>query len=77
MLDGLQDRGISWKAAQAFLGDLLAVHPHAQLAAAARLEIGISPGILLDQRRHPGGARQIVSLDAVANSHPVHRVSVR
>jgi hypothetical protein len=77
VVDCLQQLSIRRKSAHRLVGDFLAVNPDAELAAASRLEIGVGSRILLDQRRHPGGARQVVSADAVADTDAVHRLSVR
>jgi hypothetical protein len=57
LFDGLQQISVCGKTPKRFLRDLLAVDPHAELAAAARLEIRVSAKVLLDERRRTGGAR--------------------
>ena len=55
-----------------FSATFIAVHPHAELAAAAGLEIGVDAGVLLDERRHTGGAGQVISNHAVTDLDPCH-----
>ena len=55
--------------------DLAIVDPHAELAPAANFERGIKAAVLLDERRHTGGARQVVSRLAIADANVVHRPS--
>ena len=74
MGDGLDDRGVGGKTGSALLDNLLPIQPDAELTASARLEIGLQIQLFLDERRHTGGARQIISNDAVTDPNPVHTV---
>jgi hypothetical protein len=64
------------KVAPVFLGYDLVFDPHAKLTALARNEVYFGEAeFLLEQVRHTGGARQVVSNDAVANGDAFHLLS--
>ena len=76
LLDGGDERGVGREAARAPFGHLLLTDPHRQLASAADFQRGVEPGFFLDERRHTGGARQVVSDFAVANANRLHVCSI-
>lgn len=71
--DGHQHLPLIRKDEPAFLSYDPLVNPDGELAAAARDEFYFREvELLLEQIRHTGGARQIVSNDAVANGDTFH-----
>lgn len=72
--DGLDDGLLRGESGAGLFRDLRAVHPDGELAAAAGFEIGIEVERFLDERRHTGGARQVVSDLAVANADAAHQL---
>jgi hypothetical protein len=54
--------------------DLLS-NPHGKLAPSAFYQFRVDTGFLLDERRHTGGARVIVSNLAISDADALHEVS--
>jgi hypothetical protein len=50
-------------------------NPHGKLASPAFYEFRGDPGFLLDERRHTGGTRVIVSNLAISDADALHEVS--
>jgi hypothetical protein len=50
-------------------------HPHGELASPAFHQLGVDPGFLLDERRHTGSARMVVSNHAISDADALHEVS--
>ena len=64
---------VFWKVAPCFLSYDLVLDPNGKLAALTRSEVNFGEAeFLLEQVRHTGGARQVVSNDAVANGDTFH-----
>jgi hypothetical protein len=53
----------------------LLTNPHRELASPALYQFRVDTGFLLDERRHTGGARVIVSNLAISDADAVHEVS--
>src|SRR5262245_36264330 len=73
VLNGRQNIWVFRKAGRILLRNDDASNPHGELTPPAFDEVGIEPCLLLDQRRHTGGARQIISNLAVADADRLHR----
>jgi len=69
-----QDFVLGRESEGSLLSHLRLSHPHGELAPAAGHELGLDASFLLDQRRHTGSARKVVSNLAVANAHALHRI---
>lgn len=74
--NGLDDGGIGGEPFAALLGHHRPIHPHREFTAVAGLEISLLVQPLLDERRHTGSARQIISNYAVTNLDPTHAVTI-
>lgn len=55
-----------------FLRDTIVIDPHRELASPTLHELGLDTNSRLDQRRHTGRARTIVSDLAVSNLNGLH-----
>lgn len=67
-----QQLGIGREPLVVLMRDLAVVHPDTEFAAPAHFKDGNETGLLLDKRRHTGGARQVVSSLAVTDADAVH-----
>ena len=70
--DRLQHFFVVRETVETFLGDDMVIHPDGELSAAAFDQIRLDPQLLFQQLRHTGGARQVVSNDAVAYGNRLH-----
>ena len=67
---------IGRKPCRRLLCHLPAIHPDREFAAIPGRHLGFNARLLLDERRRPGGARQVVSNHAVANAYGSHTLRV-
>ena len=72
LLDGLHDLVVGGKTVDVLLRDTLITDPNAELAPSAFNQSGRQVGLALEERRHTGSARLVVSSDAVANADVQH-----
>ena len=68
-----QDIWLRWKSVRALPGHLLFPDPDRELAPVAFDQFGLLSEVFLENRRHTGGAREIVSDLAVADTNQLHR----
>ena len=74
MADGFQHLPVVWKAEPVFLGHDLVAHPDGEFSASARNEVYVHLAeFFFEQVRHTGGARQVVSNDAITDGDMPHR----
>ena len=76
VLNGGHNIRVFGEAGRILLRHDVASDPYGELTAPAFDKVGIEPGLLLDQGRHTGGARQIVSNLAVSDADRFHWMTV-
>src|SRR5262245_10050547 len=74
LADQVDDRGLRRKSRAALLGNLPTVEPDREFTTATRLDIGVEMERVLDERRHTGGAREVVSDLAVTDADAAHQL---
>ena len=66
---------LRWKIARVLPRYHSAADPHRELTSPALDELGIDPGLFLDERRHTGSARPVVSNPAESNLDALHEIT--
>ncbi|MDT5060811.1 MAG: hypothetical protein QOH63_1270 [Acidobacteriota bacterium] len=72
LTDSRQSLFVIWKTQPVFPGNDRFANPDRELAPVAFGQSRLNPKLFLKQRRHTGGARQVVSNDAVAYGNLLH-----
>src|SRR5260221_7394928 len=72
LLNRCQSFVLSGKPERVFARDHFLSNPHGELAPPAFYELGIGAGFLLDECRHTGGARKIISDLAISDADTLH-----
>ena len=75
LTDRRQDVLLRWKPDRVLPRHPLLADPHRELAPVAFDQFGLFSEVVLENRRHTGGAREIVSDLAVANTNQLHQHS--
>lgn len=70
--DSFQHLSIIWEAQPILFGDHFTADPDGKLAPVACHQFGLDVKLFFEQVRHTGGARPVVSNDAVAYGNRLH-----